>query len=116
MTDIVIVAAGRTAVGKFGGTLAKIPAADWAPRDQGAARADRHRARGSLRGDPGPGADRGRGPEPGAPGGDRVRPAGQVPAMTINKVCGSGLKAMMLAAQAINAATPTSSSPAARRT
>ena len=28
MTDVVIVAAGRTAVGKFGGTLAKISAAD----------------------------------------------------------------------------------------
>src|ERR1039458_5220582 len=28
MSDVVIVAAGRTAVGKFGGTLAKIPAAD----------------------------------------------------------------------------------------
>ena len=28
MEDVVIVAAGRTAVGKFGGTLAKIPAAD----------------------------------------------------------------------------------------
>ena len=28
MTDVVIVAAGRTAIGKFGGTLAKIPAAD----------------------------------------------------------------------------------------
>ena len=28
MTDVVIVAAGRTAVGKFGGTLAKFPAAD----------------------------------------------------------------------------------------
>ena len=28
MTDVVIVAAGRTAVGKFGGTLAKIPASD----------------------------------------------------------------------------------------
>jgi len=28
MTDVVIVAAGRTGVGKFGGTLAKIPAAE----------------------------------------------------------------------------------------
>ena len=28
MEDVVIVAAGRTAVGKFGGTLAKIPAAE----------------------------------------------------------------------------------------
>jgi len=28
MSDVVIVAAGRTAVGKFGGSLAKIAAAD----------------------------------------------------------------------------------------
>ncbi|MCE3261558.1 MAG: acetyl-CoA C-acyltransferase [Pseudoduganella sp.] len=28
MDDVVIVAAGRTAVGKFGGSLAKIPAAE----------------------------------------------------------------------------------------
>lgn len=28
MTDVVIVAAGRTAIGKFGGALAKISAAD----------------------------------------------------------------------------------------
>ena len=28
MDEIVIVAAGRTAVGKFGGTLARVPAAD----------------------------------------------------------------------------------------
>ena len=28
MEDVVIVAAGRTAVGKFGGTLSKIPAAE----------------------------------------------------------------------------------------
>ena len=32
MEDIVIVAAARTAVGKFGGTLAKTPAPDSAPR------------------------------------------------------------------------------------
>ena len=44
MEDIVIVAAARTAVGKFGGTLAKTPAPDLgAHRDQGAARARRRR-------------------------------------------------------------------------
>jgi acetyl-CoA C-acetyltransferase len=31
MTDIVIVSAARTAVGKFGGSLAKIPRRSWAP-------------------------------------------------------------------------------------
>ena len=42
------------------------------------------------------------GPEPGAPDG-RSRPACRtaMPALTINKVCGSGLKAVMLAAQAV---------------
>ena len=39
-----------------------------------------------------------------APGGDRGRAfPGSVPALTINKVCGSGLKAVMLAAQSIKA-------------
>jgi hypothetical protein len=31
MEDIVIVSAARTAVGKFGGSLAKTPAPSWAP-------------------------------------------------------------------------------------
>jgi acetyl-CoA C-acetyltransferase len=39
---------------------------------------------------------------------------GTVPALTINKVCGSGLKAVMLAAQAIKAVTPSASSRVAR--
>ena len=34
MQDVVIVAAGRTAVGKFGGSLAKVPAADLGACDQ----------------------------------------------------------------------------------
>ena len=37
-----------------------------------------------------------------------------VSALTINKVCGSGLKAVMLAAQAIKAGDARSSSPAGR--
>ena len=67
-TDIVIVAAARTAVGKFGGTLAKTPApelgaaviAELLERAKLARRPDR-------RGHPRPGADRRLGPEPGAP-------------------------------------------------
>jgi acetyl-CoA C-acetyltransferase len=49
----------------------------------------------------------------------QVGPAGlpnSVPCTTVNKVCGSGLKAVMLAAQAIARATPTSCWPAAWRT
>ena len=68
-TDIVIVAAARTAVGKFGGTLAKIPApelgaaviADLLERAKLDRRPDR-------RSHPRPGAHRRLGPEPGAPG------------------------------------------------
>src|SRR6185369_15429622 len=77
MTDIVIVAAARTAVGKFQGSLAKTPAVDLGavviqellnPARQAVIKAGLPNA---------------------------------VPAMTINKVCGSGLKAVMLAAQSI---------------
>jgi acetyl-CoA C-acetyltransferase len=104
MTDVVIVAAGRTAVGKFGGSLAKIPASDLGA----------HVIRGLL-------AKTGLKPEQisevilgqvltAAVGQNAARQASRkaglpdmVPAMTINKVCGSGLKATHLAAQAIKA-------------
>jgi acetyl-CoA C-acetyltransferase len=102
MSDIVIVAAARTAVGKFGGSLAKTAAPDLGA----------HVVRGLLA-------------QAGVPGGavcevimGQVLTAGAgqnparqtvikaglphgVPGLTINKVCGSGLKAVMLAAQAI---------------
>ena len=42
----------------------------------------------------------GRRPEPGAAGGAQRRARRRVAALTINKVCGSGLKAVMLAARA----------------
>jgi acetyl-CoA C-acetyltransferase len=101
-TDIVIVAAARTAVGKFGGTLAKTPAADL-----GATVLQALLARAKLTPEQigevilgqvlqaGVGQNAAR---------QAVIKAGfgyAVPAMTINKVCGSGLKAVMLAAQAI---------------
>jgi len=102
MNDIVIVAAQRTAVGKFGGSLAKTAAPDLGA----------HVVKGLLA-------------KAGVPGdaisevimgqvlaaGSGQNPARQtvikaglpqgVPGMTINKVCGSGLKAVMLAAQAV---------------
>jgi len=104
MTDVVIVAAGRTAVGSFNGTLAKITAADLGA----------HVIRHLL-------AKSGVKPEQVSEvilgqvltGGAGQNPARQalikaglpemIPAMTINKVCGSGLKATHLAAQAIKA-------------
>ena len=103
MEDIVIVAAARTAVGKFGGTLGE---------DAGH-RARRGRRQGLLERAAcsrrpvgelilGQVLAAGCRPEPGAPG-DVIK-AGlpqEAPALTINAVCGSGLKAVMLAAQAI---------------
>ena len=100
--DIVIVAAARTAVGKFGGTLAKTAAPEL-----GATVIKALLERSGLSGaqisevilgqvlTAGSGQNAAR---------QAVVKSGlplEVPAFTINKVCGSGLKAVMLAAQAI---------------
>ncbi len=101
-TDIVIVAAARTAVGKFGGTLAKTPAADL-----GAAVIAELLKRAKLTGDQigevilGQVLTAGVGQNPARQAVIKSGLPNAVPAMTINKVCGSGLKAVMLAAQAI---------------
>jgi len=102
MNDIVIVAAARTAVGKFGGSLAKSPAPDL-----GAAvivdLLRRARLEGGQVGEVILGqvlaAGAGQNPARQAVVGSGLPQS--VPAMTINAVCGSGLKAVMLAAQAI---------------
>ncbi|WP_028312141.1 acetyl-CoA C-acetyltransferase [Derxia gummosa] len=102
MTDIVIVAAARTAVGKFGGSLAKVPAAELGAtvirgllQKTGVA--------GEQIGEVILGqvltAGCGQNPARQAVIGSGLPQA--VPGMTINKVCGSGLKAVTLAAQAI---------------
>jgi len=102
MTDIVIVAATRTAVGKFGGTLAKTPAPEL-----GAAVIVELLKRAKLTGEQVSEVILGQVLQAGAgqnPARQSVIKAGlphSIPAMTINKVCGSGLKAVMLAAQAI---------------
>jgi acetyl-CoA C-acetyltransferase len=102
MEDIVIVSAVRTAVGKFGGSLAKIPAPEL-----GAIVIKEALARAKV--DPsqvsevimGQVLTAGSGQNPAR---QTVIKAGlpqSVPALTINAVCGSGLKAVMLGAQAI---------------
>jgi acetyl-CoA C-acetyltransferase len=101
-TDIVIVAAARTAVGKFGGTLAKTPATEL-----GAAVIQELLKRSKLSGDQigevilGQVLAAGVGQNPARQAVIKSGLPKAVPAMTINKVCGSGLKAVMLAAQAI---------------
>ena len=102
MEEVVIVAAGRTAVGKFGGTLAKIPAVEL-----GAHVIRQLLAQTGI--DPatvsevimGQVLTAGAGQNPARQASIKAGLPDMVPAMTINKVCGSGLKATHLAAQAI---------------
>ena len=102
MTDIVIVAAARTAVGKFGGTLAKTPASEL-----GAVVIKDLLRRTGLSGDQisevilGQVLTAGCGQNPARQAVIKAGLPQGVPAMTINKVCGSGLKAVMLGVQAI---------------
>ncbi|MGH6625958.1 MAG: acetyl-CoA C-acetyltransferase [Burkholderiaceae bacterium] len=102
MEDIVIVAATRTAVGKFGGTLAKTPAPEL-----GAAVVKDLLARTGLPADQvdevilGQVLAAGAGQNPARQALIKSGLAKETPALTINAVCGSGLKAVMLAAQAV---------------
>ena len=102
MTEIVIVAASRTAVGKFGGALSKTPAADLGA----VVIADLLKKTG-VSGDQisevilGQVLQAGCGQNPARQAVIKAGLPHGVPAFTINKVCGSGLKAVMLAVQAI---------------
>jgi acetyl-CoA C-acetyltransferase len=102
MTDIVIVAALRTAIGKFGGALAKTPAPEL-----GATVIRALLAKTNLKPDQisevilGQVLAAGSGQNPARQSSIKSGLPYSVPAMTINKVCGSGLKAVMLAAQAV---------------
>ena len=102
MEDIVIVAATRTALGKFGGSLAKIPATEL-----GAIVLRDLIKRTGLEAGLVDEAIMGQVLAAGAgqnPARQAVLKAGfdqRTPGLTINAVCGSGLKAVMLAAQAV---------------
>ena len=104
MDDVVIVAALRTAVGKFGGTIAKIPATDLGAKVI-AALLQRTGIKPDLVSEVimGQVLTAGVGQNPARQASIRSGLPDMVPAMTINKVCGSGLKATHLAAQAIKA-------------
>lgn len=102
MQDVVIVAATRTAVGAFQGSLANLPAT-----------ALGEAVVGKLLADTGVAADQisevilgqvltaGAGQNPARQTAINAGLPQQVPALTINKVCGSGLKAVHLGSQAI---------------
>lgn len=102
MEDIVIVAAARTAVGKFGGALAKTPATEL-----GATVIKALLERTGLPNDAigevimGQVLAAGVGQNPARQALMKAGIAKETPGLTINAVCGSGLKAVMLAAQAI---------------
>ncbi|MGP9686816.1 acetyl-CoA C-acetyltransferase [Halomonas sp. AOP25-F1-15] len=102
MQDVVIVAARRTAVGAFGGSLAGIPASDL-----GALVIKDILASTGVAPDQvdevllGQVLTAGVGQNPARQAAIKGGLPDSVPAMTINKVCGSGLKALHLAAQAI---------------
>jgi acetyl-CoA C-acetyltransferase len=102
MEQAVIVAATRTAIGKFGGSLAGVPAPELGAT---AIRAVIKRA--GIAADAveevimGQVLTAASGQNPARQASIKAGLPVAVPAMTINKVCGSGLKAVMLAAQAI---------------
>ena len=102
MEDIVIVAAARTAVGKFGGSLAGIAATEL-----GALVIKEVIARAKLTPDQigeaimGQVLAAGAGQNPARQAWLKSGGAKETPALTINAVCGSGRKAVMLAAQAV---------------
>jgi acetyl-CoA C-acetyltransferase len=102
MQDIVIVSAARTAVGKFGGSLAKVAATDLGAlviREVLArAKVDPHMVGEVIMGQV---LAAGAGQNPARQALMKSGIPQEVPALTINAVCGSGLKAVMLAAQAV---------------
>jgi acetyl-CoA C-acetyltransferase len=104
MTDVVIVAAGRTAIGKFGGAISKIPAAEL-----GAHVIKSLLAKAGIKPEQvsevimGQILTAGIGMNGARQASIKAGVPDMVPAMTINMVCGSGLRATALAAQAIKA-------------
>jgi len=102
MEEIFIVGAARTPIGKFGGSLAKSPAADLGAlvirqvlqRAGVAAEQVSEVIMGQV-------LTAGVGQNPARQAAIKAGLPDMIPAMTINKVCGSGLKAAMLGAQSI---------------
>jgi acetyl-CoA C-acetyltransferase len=102
MQDIVIVSAARTAVGKFGGSLAKTPATELGAAVIKAL-IERTGLPAELVGEVimGQVLAAGVGQNPARQSVLKSGLPHGIPGLTINAVCGSGLKAVMLAAQSV---------------
>ncbi|PWI57972.1 acetyl-CoA C-acetyltransferase [Sulfoacidibacillus thermotolerans] len=104
MTEAVIVSAARTAIGSFGGSLAGIPAPEL-----GAIVIREALARAGVSGDlvdeviMGNVLQAGLGQNPARQAAVKAGLSYELPSFTVNKVCGSGLKSVALAAQSIRA-------------
>lgn len=102
MEDIVIVSAARTAVGKFGGSLAKVAATELGSivirEVMTRAKLSREQIGEVIMGQV---LAAGCGQNPARQATLKAGLAMETPGLTINAVCGSGLKAVMLAAQAV---------------
>jgi acetyl-CoA C-acetyltransferase len=102
MKDIYLLGAVRTPIGRFGGALANVPAAEL-----GATAAKESLRRAGLAADAvqeviwGAARQAGTGPNLARQIGYRAGAPETVPAFTVNQACGSGLKAIILAAQEI---------------
>ncbi|HJU53593.1 MAG TPA: acetyl-CoA C-acetyltransferase [Pyrinomonadaceae bacterium] len=102
MKNVYLVGSARTPIGRFGGTLA-----DWTAADMGVAAAAESLKRARLRADQiqeaiwGSARQAGGGPNVARQITYRAGAPETVPAYTVNQACGSGLKAIILAAQEI---------------
>src|SRR3712207_5967798 len=104
MKNVVIASAVRTAVGKFGGTLKNVPAVEL-----GAIVIKEAIKRAGIKPEMidetimGNVIQAGLGQSPGRQAAVKAGIPVEIPAFTLNKVCGSGLRAVSLAAQMIKA-------------
>ncbi|MDA8211142.1 MAG: acetyl-CoA C-acetyltransferase [Clostridia bacterium] len=102
MGEVVIVSAVRTAIGSFGGTLAQVPAAQLGEivirEALSRAGVSAEQVDEVLMGNT---LQAGQGQNPARQAAVRAGIPVEVPAITINKVCGSGLRAVSLGAQTI---------------
>ena len=101
-SEVVVLGAARTAIGRYGGTLR-----DTHPAELGARATRAALERSGVGGDAidevfvGHGRQAGSGPNTARQTGRRAGLPDEVPAMTVNQACASGLQAIALGAQAI---------------